>query len=159
MHFDWLSNTLPFPQFWHMRVEHSPRESHRMKQVRLQRALRLVVLIAAVSLPSCMHERKLVKITVDPSDAFFGAPDPDTQINFTALGSYIHPPDTRDITEQVTWTSDIPQLLTVTKGVASPTGAGCGIVNISASMKDGGNLVTGSATITIKDPNNDNCPK
>ena len=130
-----------------------------MKAVWLRCALGAAVLVAAASLPSCMHERKLVKITVQPSEAFFGSPNPDAQIIFTALGGYIHPPDTRDITDQVTWKSDIPQLLTVNKGVVSPTGAGCGIVNIFASMKQDGNLVTGSATITIKDPNDSNCPE
>lgn len=130
-----------------------------MQRVWLCCALAVVVLLATGSLPSCMNERKLVKITVEPSEAFFGAPDSQAHIVFTALGGYIHPPDTRDITDQVTWTSDIPQLLTVDKGVATPTGAGCGIVNIFASMKQGGNLVQGSATITIKDPNNDSCPQ
>lgn len=119
-------------------------------------ALVSVVLATALNL-SCMHERKLVGIVVEPGAATFGTPDPTAQIHFTALGQYIHPPDTRDITSQVTWKTDIPQLLSVNGGVVSPAG-GCGIANISASMNQGGNLVIGFATVTVDDPTNPICP-
>lgn len=129
-----------------------------MKFCRHRLMLGAVLVLAVVSGASCGHERKLVSVAVQPDGATFGTPDPNAQVIFTALGTYIHPPDTRDITDQVTWKTDVPQLITVDKGVVSPTGAGCGIANIYASMKDGGNLVTGSATITVKDPNDPNCP-
>ena len=129
-----------------------------MRSVWLQCTLGVAMVVAAACLPSCMHERKLVQIKVQPSDASFGSPAPDAQIIFTALGSYIHPPDTRDITDKATWKSDVPQLVTVTGGVVSPTGNGCGVADISASMNDGGNLLIGYATVTVKDPTNTNCP-
>jgi List-Bact-rpt repeat protein len=94
-----------------------------------------------------------------PPAATFLTPDPSGQIIFTALGTFIHPPDTRDITSQVTWQTDIPQLITISGGVVSPQpGNVCGIANISASLKDRGNLVIGFATVTVDDPTNPVCP-
>jgi len=129
-----------------------------MKPGKLGYVLGATVLITAIALMSCGHDRKLVSIAVEPPAATFGAPDPDAQILFTALGTFIHPPDTRDLTAQATWKSDVPQIVTVNGGVVSPTGTGCGIANISASMNDGGNLVIGFATVTVDDTTNPNCP-
>jgi len=104
-----------------------------------------------------MHELKLVSITVQPPTGTFLTPDTNSQIVFTALGNYIHPPDTRDITDKVTWATDVPQLIQISGGVVSPKG-GCGIADISASLRDKGNLVTGYATVTVNDPTNPVCP-
>jgi hypothetical protein len=107
-----------------------------------------------------MHERKLVSISLHPNGGFeFPTPDPGAQGVFTALGSYIHPPDTRDITDKVTWKTDVPQLLKIEAGVVSPQpGNVCGIADVSASMSDGGNLVIAFATVVVNDPTNPNCP-
>lgn len=119
----------------------------------------LVVLGAVLSLPSCGHDRKLVGITLAPSGFIFPTPDSTAQGVFTALGTYMHPPDTRDITKQVTWQTDVPQLLQIAGGVVSPQkGNVCGIANVSASMSDGGNLVIGFATVTVNDPTRTTCP-
>ena len=115
------------------------------------------MLLAVCMLPSCMHELKLVSITVKPPTATFLTPDTNGKIVFTALGNYIHPPDTRDITSKVTWATDVPQLIQINGGVVSPMG-GCGIADISASLKDKGNLVIGYATVTVNDPTNPICP-
>jgi len=115
------------------------------------------MLLAVCMLLSCMHELKLVSITVKPPTATFLTPDTNGQIVFTALGNYIHPPDTRDITSKVTWATDVPQLIQINGGVVSPMG-GCGIADISASLKDKGNLVIGYATVTVNDPTNPTCP-
>ncbi len=123
----------------------------------------LLVFGLVVCFLSCGHERRLVSITVQPAKATFVTPDPTAQIQFTALGNYIHPPSTLDITNQVTWKTDVPQLVTITSaGVVSPTGAGCGVADISASSTRGtgssGNLIIGSATVTVNDPTNPICP-
>jgi len=117
----------------------------------------LVALLLVVSL-SCGHGRQLVSIAIQPAQATFTTPNPTAQIQFTALGTYIHPPVTQDITTQVTWKTDVPQLLTVTGGLASPTGNGCGVADITASITQDGNLVTGSSTVTVNDPTNPICP-
>ena len=129
-----------------------------MRAVWLRCALGTVVMLLLSSLLSCSHERKLVSIEIHPAAATFLTPNPGGQVIFTALGTYIHPPDTRDITDKVTWKTDIPQLIQVTGGVVSPTGTGCGIADISASFDDGGNLVTGFATVTVNDSTNSICP-
>ena len=40
----------------------------------------------------------------------------------------------------------------VDHGLVSPVNGGCGVANISASMKEGGNLVISFATVTVEDP-------
>src|SRR5215467_3070649 len=87
-------------------------------------------LLFAVS--GCARDTRIVSISVQPSGATFVTPTPGGEVHFTALGSFIHPPGTRDITTEVTWKADVPQLVNVTNGVVTTTGA-CGITNISAS--------------------------
>jgi len=128
-----------------------------MKAVWRRCALGAALILTATNFLSCMHELKLVSITVQPPTATFLTPDTNGQIVFTALGNYIHPPDTRDITNKVTWATDVPQLIQINGGVVSPLG-GCGIADISASLRDKGNLVTGYATVTVNDPTNPVCP-
>ena len=128
-----------------------------MKEVWQRCALGAALILTATNFLSCMHELKLVSITVQPPAATFLSPDPGGQIVFTALGNYIHPPDTRDITDKVTWKTDVPQLIQINGGVVSPKG-GCGGANISASLQDNGNLVIGYATVTVNDPTNPVCP-
>jgi len=131
-----------------------------MKRSYIGLALGALVMVAALAtFPSCGFKRKLVGITVTPSLATFPTPDSTEQIVFSALGTYIHPPDTHDITSQVAWSTDIPQLIQINGGVVSPQpGDVCGIANLSASMSDGGNLVIGYATVTVDDPTRPICP-
>ena len=111
-------------------------------------------------LAGCGFKRKLVAITINPPSVTFLATN-SVPVVFTATGSYIHPPDNRDITKQVTWATDVPALLQLNyQGVAgqvAPNGA-CGIANISASMQDNGNLVIAYATATVNDSTNPICP-
>src|SRR6266850_874510 len=121
-------------------------------------ALGAALIATAMNSLSCMHERKLISISLRPAGGFnFPTPDPASQGVFTALGSYIHPPDTRDITGKVTWKTDVPGLISVNGGKVSPRG-GCGGANISASLQDKGNLVIGYATVTVNDPTDPVCP-
>ena len=130
-----------------------------MKEVWRRCALGAALILTATNFLSCMHELKLVSITVHPAAFTFPTPDPTVQGVFTALGNYIHPPDTRDITDKVTWKTDVPQLIQINGGVVSPQpGNVCGIADVSASLQDNGNLVIGYATVTVNDPNNPICP-
>jgi hypothetical protein len=115
-----------------------------------------------LSLASCARDQQLVAITIQPAAATFLGPNAGGQILFTAIGSYIHPPVSKDITSQVTWKTDVPQIINVNGGVVTTTGGGCGIANISASTTmgtgNGRGLAIGYATVTVDDVTISNCP-
>ena len=130
------------------------------------RILSVVVAIASlVALPSCGNDNKLVSIAVQPSTAFFLTPDTTLTIKLTALGTYIHPPATKDISNKVTWTSDIPGLVTVDQtGMVATSGNGsCGIANVTASFftsanNPAGNVIMGTAAVTVHNSAIPACP-
>lgn len=129
----------------------------------------LVVGAFFISSLSCAHDQQLVSITIVPSDQGFLGPDPSLTAQLRALGTYIHPPVQKDITDKVTWTSHIPNLVTVTSaGVVSPTGIyACGGALVSATVNtntstggrsSSGAIVTGYASITVDNLNVPGCP-
>ena len=102
-----------------------------------------LILVASVlvSLSSCGRDQQLESITVQPSSETFG--DSNTpvianagaQVQLRALGNYIHPPVTKDITDKVTWNSNTPQMMTVdSSGLLSVTGLACGATLVSATV-------------------------
>lgn len=117
------------------------------------------------TMSACGHDQQLESITVIPAVENFGSTktplmdDAGLNVQLRALGSYIHPPVTKDITSQVTWTSNTPQMVTVdANGVITATGLACGGTIISATIvtnhSDGaisstGALVTGSMTANV----------
>ena len=117
------------------------------------------------TMSACGHDQQLESITIIPAVENFGStktPVPDDaglNVQLRALGSYIHPPVTKDITRQVTWTSNTPQMVMVdANGVITATGLACGGAIISATIvtnhSDGaisstGALVTGSMTANV----------
>ena len=118
----------------------------------------LVAVGAVLSLPSCGHDKKLVGITIQPAAFTFLTPNGTEQ--YTAIGTYIHPPATVDVTSQATWKVD-DGVVSINAGSASPAG-GCGGGTISASLPEGtggaSNIVIGYATVTVDDPSNPLCP-
>jgi Divergent InlB B-repeat domain/Bacterial Ig-like domain (group 2) len=116
-------------------------------------------------LPSCGHDQELVGITVQPATETFGAAnipvsaDAGLSVQLRALGSYAHPPVTKDITDQVTWTSNTPNMVTVNStGLIVATGNECGDTILSATvttnhsaggLSSSGALVTGNMTATV----------
>ena len=126
----------------------------------------LVGLFAALalltSLSSCGRDRQLVTITIQPASATFLSPNAGGQIQFTAIGSYIHPPISKDITNEVTWKTNVSQIINLNAGAVTTTGNGCGIANISAGTTRGtgpsGNLIIGYATVTVNDAAVSTCP-
>ena len=78
----------------------------------------IVILVADAGLlfgvNSCGRSQELVGIEVQPTSETFGASNiplidnAGAQIQLRALGTYIHPPVTKDITSQVKWTSNTP---------------------------------------------------
>lgn len=108
---------------------------------------------------SCGFNQHLVSIQVEPSaGGTFGAADPSLFFDFKAFGTYIHPPHTADITDQVVWQSDNPQVVQVSStGVVSPN-LGCGIGDVSATLKDGNNdVVSNSVAVTVDGPASSGC--
>jgi hypothetical protein len=106
----------------------------------------IVVFVGAagllVSLNSCGRDQQLVSIQVQPSVENFGAStipvsaNAGSTVQLRALGTYIHPPVTKDITNQVTWASNDTQMMTVdaTTGLLTATGLSCGGSLVSATM-------------------------
>ena len=128
--------------------------------------IRLILLGALILyLPACGHDQQLVSIAIQPSTETFGAAnipvsaDRGATVHLAALGTYIHPPVTKDITNQVTWSSNTPALVTVDPaGVITATGEACGGALISATVvtnhstggiNSSGALVTGSMTANV----------
>jgi hypothetical protein len=117
------------------------------------------------TMSACGHDQQLESITIIPAVENFGSTktpvidDAGLNVQLRALGSYIHPPVTKDITNKVTWTSNTPQMVTVdANGVITATGLACGGTIISATIvtnhSDGaisstGALVTGSMTANV----------
>ncbi len=120
-------------------------------------ALALVGLLVALS--SCAHDQQLVSITVQPETENFGAADPALNVQLRALGNYIHPPVTKDITDQVTWASNTPNMVTVNStGLIAPAGFACGNTLVSATVttnhstgnrSSSGALITGFMTANV----------
>jgi len=122
----------------------------------------LVAVGAALSLPSCGREQQLVSLQVQPATATFGDDDPALTIQFTAIGTYIHPPATMDVTRQATWKIDDGVAAMTTPGLFAPVLGFCGGGNISASVPEGtggaDNIVIAYATVTVDNPAVPTCP-
>ena len=138
-----------------------------MKVLEFRSVGALVLVGLLVAMCSCAHDQQLVSITILPSAQTFGSPDPLSTVQLRALGSYIHPPVTKDITDQVTWASDDDIAVVTSTGVLSPSGLGCGGALISATVvtnhsagnrSSSGALVTSTIIATINDMVTPGCP-
>ncbi|MGA8488807.1 MAG: hypothetical protein WB711_00210 [Terriglobales bacterium] len=121
----------------------------------------LLICLAAIVLPSCGSSQQLVGIQVTPTAVVFGGTDPALFVQLTATGTYVHPPATKNITNQVTWTSDTVQVaqVTATGGVSPNTN--CGTAGITASLMTNspkGNVITGMTNVTVDGPAASGCP-
>jgi hypothetical protein len=125
----------------------------------------IVAAVAMLNMSSCADPQELVSITVQPQTETFGASNipvsalAGAQVQLSALGTYVHPPVTKDITDQVTWTSNTPQMVTVNStGLISVVGGPCGATLISATVQTNadasgvssqGAIVTGYMTANV----------
>lgn len=116
-------------------------------------------------LSGCGHKQELISIDIQPTTETFGASnipvfeDKGAQVQLKALGTYIHPPVTKDITNSVTWSSNTPDMVTVdSTGVITATGLSCGNALISATVQTNsdangqsasGAIVTGTMTANV----------
>jgi hypothetical protein len=110
----------------------------------------IITLIAAAtllfSLSSCGFNQHLVSIQVVPPGSTFNSVGSSTL--FKAIGTYEHPPATKDITDQVTWSVDSQNLVTITDTSLVTAVSICGTGNLTASYYDSPNYVYGTAFLT-----------
>jgi len=119
----------------------------------------MVVLALATLLLGCGFKRQLVSIEVIPSGSNITGTG--VIVDFKALGHYIHPPDTHDITDQVTWESSAPQIISIdaNTGVAvSGDGCGTNILITATGYSDpnshSGGVVVGTGTVSVTQKGN-----
>ena len=121
----------------------------------------LVAVAAVLSFPSCGFRRQLVAIQVQPPNFTFLTAAAGQKAQLTAIGTYIHPPSTVDITAQATWKVD-DGVVNVSAGQVTTPGGSCGGADILVTMPQGtggsSNIVIGYATVTVDDPSNPVCP-
>jgi hypothetical protein len=124
--------------------------------------LSTVILVSAggllFSLSSCGHDQELVSIQIQPPVQTFGTSSTPVSaiagqnVQLRALGTYIHPPVTKDITTPVTWASNDTEMMTVgSNGVLTATGLSCGSSLISATVttnKSSGGISSSGALVT-----------
>jgi List-Bact-rpt repeat protein len=126
----------------------------------------LVALGAVLSLPSCGHDQKLVSVQVQPSGFTFLVATSGQTTEYHAYGTYVHPPATKDITNQATWRVDgLASVVAVVSGTPPgtiTTEGGCGTSDVVATAPEGtggsSNIVVGYGTVTVDNPNISYCP-
>lgn len=110
----------------------------------------LLAALALLNLSSCARSQQLVGITLQPSGGFvFEGYNAAGQ--FSAQGTYIHPPATKDVTDKVVWSLDIANFGTITQqGLVNYTrtdGCGSGQVTATYTASDG-NVVVATAPVS-----------
>jgi hypothetical protein len=141
-----------------------------MNRKRLGRWIGVFGLVASavwlMTLSSCARSQQLTGITISPSAFTYFAPaapglSPNA-IPLTAYGTFIHPPETKNITSQVTWASNQTLVAVVSSSGVLTAGTACGTADISATYyTDGnpsGNLMVGFMTVTVEGPASEGCP-
>jgi Divergent InlB B-repeat domain len=123
----------------------------------------LVAVGVVLSLPSCGHDQKLVNLEIQPATFTFLEPYPTTLAEqYTAVGTYIHPPATMDVTNQATWKIDDGAVTMTAPGLFTPAPGFCGGGNISATVPGGtggaSNIMIAYATVTVDNPTVATCP-
>jgi hypothetical protein len=122
----------------------------------------LVAVGASLSLPSCGHDQKLVSLAVVPASPGFTFPVPTAGATgqYHAFGTYIHPPATKDVTSQATWTVNT-NVVSINAGLVTTNGS-CGSADVIATVPEGtggaSNIVIGYSFVTVNDPSNPICP-
>lgn len=102
----------------------------------------------------CARDQKLISITLSPAGGFvFEGYNAAGQ--FTAYGNYIHPPESKDISTQVTWSLNIQNFGTVSpNGLVTYTRTdGCGVGDVTATFNNSDSSVV-TATAPVSGANN-----
>jgi hypothetical protein len=115
--------------------------------------LLILMMVVVLFIPSCGHDQTLESISVSPATVTYQGIGASAQ--YTALGSYIHPPETKDITNQVVWSVDIGNALNLTSTGSATAINTCGIGQVTATFYSNaadhskGTVVVGSSSFTI----------
>ncbi|HUH63929.1 MAG TPA: hypothetical protein VLZ50_13070 [Terracidiphilus sp.] len=133
-----------------------------------RRYLKALVLIGLLApIVSCETSPSLTSIVISPTtptitvalngNGSLAPSGAQIGINYRAIGYYTHPghpPETRDITDQVSWTTDIPDLVNIsTEGVATPALKAIGFCDITATMPGfNGIIISNDSTYTVNLP-------
>jgi hypothetical protein len=110
----------------------------------------IVALVAVATLllsfSSCGFNQHLTSIQVFPANVTFGGVG--ATVQFKAIGTYDHPPATKDVTDQATWSIDSQNLVSFssTPGLVKDIND-CGTGNVMASIEDSPNDVFGTAFV------------
>jgi hypothetical protein len=113
-------------------------------------------MLSVLALPSCGFKRQLVSITVTPDGANITGTD--VNVQFTAIGHYIHPPDSRDLTNSVVWASSSEQVIKIDSTGLGLSGSFCGTnIPITATAHSdphdsNSGIVVGTATVSVAHP-------
>ena len=109
----------------------------------------LFLICLVVPFIGCGSSSELDSITVTPQTVNFGGAG--LQAQLTAIGTIghgTHPSTTEDVTNLVTWTSDAPEVATVSS-TGLVTSAGPGVIQITASIKGFTGVLSAFSTITV----------
>ncbi|HEX6504496.1 MAG TPA: Ig-like domain-containing protein [Terriglobales bacterium] len=110
---------------------------------------------------SCGNKQELISIQVTPAQVNFQGFGAQSQM--TAMGSYIHPPATKDITRAVTWGTDAPGEVSVSQTglVTAINTCGSGQVTATAYSNPAnpaaGSAIRGTADVAILLNGSPNC--
>jgi hypothetical protein len=108
----------------------------------------------------------MVSMSVTPSNSTVLGVGDIIPVQYVAYGTFVHPAGTRDITNEVTWSSSVPMIATVAStGIVTPAGYACGVTTITATAgksvigtgSDSG-VMSATSTFTVADPNIKGCP-
>jgi hypothetical protein len=129
-----------------------------MRVFRSRGLVSAAVLGLLLVLLGCAHDQQLESIEIQPDTETFGAaniPVPSNaglSVQLRALGHYIHPPVTKDITSQVAWVSNDTQMVTVnSSGLLTAVGGSCGSSLVSATVttnRSVGDIPSSGAVVT-----------
>jgi len=129
-----------------------------MRTLRGWLALALPLLLLVLS---CGHGQTLNSIEVTPTTG--DAQGVGGRFQLTAIGSFQRPRETRDITTQVSWSVDTPQVVSVSSSGLVVTTATCGRANVTAVAhpdltNNGSDIVSNAFTVTVHNPADPGCP-
>ncbi len=119
------------------------------------------VVLALAFFLSCGAGQQLVSITVTPTQ--FNFQGIGAQVQMTAMGNFIHPPASKDITTTVKWATDVPTVVSVSQTglVTSINICGNGQVTATAysnpANPPAGSAIQGSANVAVLLNGSPNC--
>ena len=107
-----------------------------------------------VPLTSCINSPSLTSITIAPTAMNFGGPGLNAQL--IATGYYTHPghpAETKDITDQVSWSTSASECVTVNNtGMITSGDDSCSNILVTASAPGFPGLISASMTVNVTQP-------